>query len=146
MFCNDYINVHYIFIVLEIENVLVPNSTKSQKITTVLPTSGNDVPPPAQNSSNQYMPHLPIVSVSSATSSHSSKVLPSIINFISVTSVNPTNSSSQPINTNYHRSLRRILSQDQNITTSTRKFRSRYSQTLLGSEVFIMYSSPTQNI
>ena len=90
------------------------------------PASGNDVPPPTQNSSNQYLPHLPIVSVSSATSSHSSQVLPPHSNPTSVTPGHPTTSSSQPIATNYHRSLRRILSHDQSITTSPRKLRSRY--------------------
>ena len=93
-------------------------------------SSGNDVLRPTQNSSIQYpsasASHGPAASVShgsistTSISSHSSHVLPSCI------SPHSSTSSSQPLTAVYHRSLRRILNQEQHITTSPRRLRSRY--------------------
>ena len=96
------------------------------------PTSGNNVPLPTQNSGNPHLPHVSNASVPSAPMFHNSQGPPSNINPISVTPGHSTISSSQPITASYHRSLRRILSQDQNITTSPRKLRSCYIHTTSG--------------
>ena len=96
------------------------------------PTSGNDVPLPIQNSGNPHLPHISNASVTSTSMSHSSQIPPSNISPTSVTPGHSTASSSQPITTSYHRSLRRILSHDQDISTSPRRLRSRYSQTTSG--------------
>ena len=119
-------------------------------------SSGNDVLQPTQNSSIQFpsvsASHSPAASVShssistssnssqvlpscisphsstskTSASSHSSQVLPSCISPNLATPVHSTISSSQPLTAVFHRSLRRILNQEQQITTSPRRLRSRY--------------------
>ena len=95
-------------------------------------TSGTVVPLPTQNTGNPHLLHISNSSVPSASMSHRSQIPSSNISPISVTPGHSTCSSSQPITTSYHKSLRRILSQDQDISTSPRKLRSRYIQTTSG--------------
>ena len=95
-------------------------------------TSGTVVPLPIQDTGNPHLLHISNSSVPSASMSHRSQIPSSNISPISVTPGHSTCSSSQPITTSYHKSLRRILSQDQDISTSPRKLRSRYIQTTSG--------------
>ena len=71
------------------------------------PGSGNIVPLPTQNSGNSSPPHV-------------SKDVPS-------SSSIPHGNATLPIISSSHRSLRRILDQDQRITTSPRRLRKRYT-------------------
>ena len=96
-------------------------------------SSGNDVLRPTQDSSIQYpsasASHIPMASAShnsTSTGSHNSQTLPSHINPNSATPVHSATTISQPLPAVHHRSLRKVLSQDQHITTSPRKLRSRY--------------------
>ena len=96
------------------------------------PTSSGNVLRPTQDSSIQHpltpTSHIPLASAShnsTSTGSPNPQTLPSNNNPSSISPVHSTTSSSQPLPTIHHRSLRRILSQDQQITTSPRKLRNR---------------------
>ena len=93
--------------------------------TASLPTSNIGTPPlDVGNSSRQ---HISIPTISPTTVSHMSHTTSSNSTSISVTSGHST--SSQVLTSSYHRSLRRIISQDQEISTSPRSLRNRNSQT-----------------
>ena len=95
-------------------------------------TSSGNVLQPIQDSSIQHpltlTTHIPMTSAShnsAATGSPNPLTLPSNNTPCSDSQVHATTSSSQPVTSIHHRSLRRILSQDQQITTSPRKLRKR---------------------
>ena len=71
------------------------------------PISGNIVPLPTQNSGNSPPHHVSNGTIHSSAIPHGSLALPNIASS--------------------HRSLKRILTQDQSITTSPRRLRSRYT-------------------
>ena len=96
-------------------------------------TSSGNVLRPNQDSSIQHpltpTTHSPMTSAShnsAATGSPNPLTLPSNNTPCSDSQVHATTSSSQPVTSIHHRSLRRILSQDQQITTSPRKLRKRF--------------------
>ena len=96
------------------------------------PTSSGNVLRPTQDSNIQHpltpTAHIPLASAShnsAATGSPNPQTLHSNNIPSSISLVHSTTSSSQPLTSIHHRSLRRILSQDQQITTSPRKLRNR---------------------
>ena len=93
------------------------------------PISGNSVPLPTQNSGYPHLPQVSNATFPSVSTPHNLHTLSSSTSPTSVTPEHSTTSSSQPITTSQHRSLRRILSQDQIISISPRKLRSRYIHT-----------------
>ena len=88
------------------------------------PASGNNAPLPTQNSSHIDLPQVSNVTLPLVTTSHSLQSPPSSNGPTSVISEQVTNSSSQPITSSHHRSLRRIACHNQTISISPRRLRS----------------------
>ena len=114
----------------------VPRATSSHSDASTLllsqPTSSGDGLRPTQDSIIQHplttTTHIPITSAShnsAAMDSPNPQTLPYSNIPDSISQAHSTTSSSQPVTSIHHRSLRRILSQDQQITTSPRKLRKR---------------------
>ena len=88
------------------------------------PISGNSVPLPTQNSSHPYLPLVSNATFPFVPTSHSLHIPSSSNGPTSVIPEQVITSSSQPITSSQHRSLRRIVSQNQAISISPRRLRS----------------------